>query len=206
MRKFIILCQLLVLVIFVVKIAALGDLLQKGDLSGYLPLTVNRAMAESPAKTAVSPAPAKEPADDGLRQHRELAASLQARKTELDDRENALKTEEQKLLALKKEILEKIELLRGVEERLNVTIEANKSLENKRYKDLAKVYESTLPAKAGPMLEKLDLATAAGITMNMKRDKAGAIWGYLSPQRAVEITREITRSTRQPAEQAAVTP
>ena len=57
MKKFIILCQLFVLVIFVVKIAALGDLLQKGDLSGYFPLTVNRAMAEPPAKTAVSPTP-----------------------------------------------------------------------------------------------------------------------------------------------------
>jgi len=26
----------------------------------------------------------------------------------------------------------------------------------------------------------------------MKRDKAGAIWGFLSPQKAVEITKEIT--------------
>ena len=206
MKKFIILCQLFVLVIFVVKIAALGDLLQKGDLASYLPLTVNRAMAESSAKAAVSPAPVKEPADDGLRQCRELAASLQARKTELDGRENALKTEEQQLQGLKKEILGKIELLRGMEERLNTTIEANKTIENKRYKDLAKVYEATLPAKAGPMLEKLDLATAAGITLNMKRDKAGAIWGYLTPQRAVEITREITRSNKQPAEQTAATP
>jgi hypothetical protein len=31
------------------------------------------------------------------------------------------------------------------------------------------------------MLEKLDIPTAAGITMNMKRDKAGAIWGYMTP-------------------------
>jgi len=56
------------------------------------------------------------------------------------------------------------------------------------------VYESTPPAKAGSMLEKLDTKTAAGISMNMKRDKAGAIWGHISPQKAVEITREITRS------------
>ncbi|MBI4632621.1 MAG: hypothetical protein HY742_01830 [Deltaproteobacteria bacterium] len=199
MRKFIVFCQLVVLCIVVVKIAAFAGLLQTKDVLSYLPLTVNRAMAESPAK-AVHSAPIKDPKDpvaDSLRPQRDLAASLQARKMELDSRENALKTEEQKLLALKKEILEKIDLLRGLEEKLNVAIEANKSMESKRYKDLAKVYESTLPAKAGPMLEKLDVATAAGITMNMKRDKAGAIWGYLSPQKAVEITREITKSTKQ---------
>ena len=199
MRKFIILCQLVILCIFVVKMAVLAGLLQQKDMLSYLPLTVNRAMAESSAK-AVHTAPVKEVKDttaDSLRPQRDLAASLQARKIELDSRENAIKTEEQKLLSLKKEILDKIDLLRGLEEKLNVTIEANKSIESKKYKDLAKVYESTLPAKAGPMLEKLDVSTAAGITMNMKRDKAGAIWGYLSPQKAVEITREITRSTKQ---------
>jgi flagellar motility protein MotE (MotC chaperone) len=47
------------------------------------------------------------------------------------------------------------------------------------------------------MLEKLDVKTAAGITMNMKRDKAGIIWGYLSPQKAIEITREITHKEKQ---------
>lgn len=200
MRKFIILCQVFILFVFVVKIAALGGLLQRKELLSYLPLADNRAMAESPAKAVYSVPAQKDTADDGLRQSRDLFASLQARKIELDSRENAIKTEEQKLLALKKEVLEKIDMLRGLEDKLNVAIEANKSIENKKYKDLAKVYESTLPAKAGPMLEKLDVATAAGITMNMKRDKAGAIWGYLSPQKAVEITREITRSTMQPVE------
>lgn len=59
---------------------------------------------------------------------------------------------------------------------------------------MAKVYESTPPAKAGPMMEKLDTKTAAGITMNMKKDKAGALWAYLTPAKAVEITKEITRA------------
>ena len=66
---------------------------------------------------------------------------------------------------------------------------------------MAKVYEATPAAKAGKMLEQLDIKTAAGITMNMKKDKAGAIWGYVNPQKAVEITKEITRAGgRQQAE------
>ena len=108
-----------------------------------------------------------------------------------------MKSEEQRLLLLKKEILEKIDLLRFQEEKLTAALEAGKTAESKRYKDLAKVFEATPPAKAGVMLEQLDVRTAAGITMNMKRDKAGAIWGYLSPRKAVEITREITNAGKQ---------
>ncbi len=81
----------------------------------------------------------------------------------------------------------------ALEERLGASLEEEKTSENKRYKDLAKVYDAAPPDKVGSMLEKMDTKTAAGITMNMKRDKAGAVLGYLSPQKAIEITREITR-------------
>jgi hypothetical protein len=30
----------------------------------------------------------------------------------------------------------------------------------------------------------------------MKRERAGLIWGFLTPQKAVAITNEITRTTR----------
>jgi flagellar motility protein MotE (MotC chaperone) len=83
--------------------------------------------------------------------------------------------------------------LKALEERLGASLEEEKTSENKRYKDLAKVYDAAPPDKVGSMLEKMDTKTAAGITMNMKRDKAGAVLGYLSPQKAIEITREITR-------------
>jgi len=83
--------------------------------------------------------------------------------------------------------------LKSNEEKLTAVLESAQNSEIKRFKEMAKVYESTPAAKAGIMMEKLDTKTAAGITMNMKKDKAGAIWGYISPQKAVEITNEITR-------------
>ena len=67
-------------------------------------------------------------------------------------------------------------------------------------KDLAKVYEAAPPQKAAAMLEKFEIRTAAGITINMKRERAGLIWGYLTPQKAVAITHEITRTARPAAE------
>ena len=112
---------------------------------------------------------------------------------DLDARENAIRAEEQRMLALKKEIMEKIDSLKALETQLTEKLDAENTEDRKRLKDLAKVYEATPPQKAAAMLEKLETKTAAGITISMKRDKAGLIWGYLNPQKAVEITREITR-------------
>jgi len=124
---------------------------------------------------------------------RALLYSIQKRQTELSQKEDALRADTERLAILKKEISDKIEILRQIETRLNAALEAEKTADGKRLKDMAKVYEAMPPAKAGTMLAKLDVKTAAGITINMKRDRAGAIWGYLEPQKAVDITNEITR-------------
>ena len=131
--------------------------------------------------------------DETASPDRALLYSIQKRQVELNQKEEALKTDERRLVILKKEISDKIEILRQVESKLNAALDAEKNAEGKRLKELAKVYESMPPAKAGAMLAKLDLKTAAGITINMKRDRAGAIWGHLDPQKAVEITNEITK-------------
>ncbi|MEA1897274.1 MAG: hypothetical protein U9N53_06370 [Bacteroidota bacterium] len=129
---------------------------------------------------------------DGLKE-KELISSLLEEQKKLQDREILLKSEEKRLNSLKNEILSKFTELRIVEERLSGFLEQVKEIHDARYKNLAKVYESTPPARASAMLENLDKKTAATIIMNMKTKKAGAIWGYLDPQKGVEITKEITR-------------
>lgn len=152
-------------------------------------------LAQAPPKTPFIPSPPPmehQTLQEAIDKERTRFEHLKKLKRELEEKEGALKAEEQRLLALKKEIEGKIDHLRGQEERLKAGLETLKSFETKAIKDLAKVYETTPPAKAGPMLEKLDTKTAAGITLNMKRDKAGALWAYISPGKAAEITKEIT--------------
>lgn len=195
MKKFMIVLQIFVALLFIVKIAALAEIVQKAaPVPAATGASKREATETSPPHVATS---ARENTDEGLSKSRDLLKSLEARKDKLEKKEHFLKSEEQRLLLLKKEILEKIDLLRLQEEKLAAALEAGKTAESKIYKDLAKVFEATPPAKAGVMLEQLDVRTAAGITMNMKRDKAGAIWGYLSPRKAVEITREITNAGKQ---------
>src|SRR3989304_4335593 len=195
MKKFMIVLQIFVALLFIVKIVALAEVAQKTAPDSAATGAPKRAAAETPHQNVATSA--RESTDDGLSKSRDLLKSLEARKEKLEKKEHFLKSEEQRLLLLKKEILEKIDLLRFQEEKLTAALEAGKTAESKVYKDLAKVFEATPPAKAGVMLEQLDVRTAAGITMNMKRDKAGAIWGYLSPRKAVEITREITNAGKQ---------
>ncbi len=205
MKKLLIGVQILILVLILTKVASVVGFISKSDILPAANLLTSLAQAQQPAAApatvapsivgSVMPAPpANDALDASLSKERDLAAALLAKKNELDNRENALRTEEQRLLTLRKEITDKIALLKSQEEKLTTVLEASQTSDVKKYKEMAKVYEATPAAKAGSMLEKLDIKTAAGITMNMKKDKAGAIWGYLSPQKAVEITKEITRS------------
>lgn len=210
MKKLIITVQVIILALILVKVASVFGIFNKIDIIPDSSLITTAALAQPPAsqpqpattsKPVVAspvikepPAPPKDALEEGLVKQRDLAAALSARKIELDNRENALRADEQRLLALRKEITEKIVILKSQEEKLTAMLESGQAAEIKRYKDMAKVYEATPPAKAGPMLEKLDIKTAAGITMNMKKDKAGALWAFISPQKAVDITKEITKA------------
>lgn len=197
MKKIIVITQLIVLLLFIAKVAALGEVMKKPAATALPQASVKGQQSDAAAKENVPEAKGAATPADGLAKPRDLMTSLEVKKNELDKKEQFLRAEEQRLLLLKKEIVEKIDLLRAQEEKLNAANEVQKTADSKNFKELAKVFEATPPAKAGVMLEQLDVKTAAGITMNMKREKAGAIWGFLSPQRAVEITREITRLGKQ---------
>jgi flagellar motility protein MotE (MotC chaperone) len=194
MKKCMVIFQISIVLFFVIKIAALGGILQNPFPDNILSAAERKQTPEVQAKGVTLPASASDATDDNLAKPRNILTALEIQKKELEQREQSFKMEEQRLLTLKKEILDKIELLRTEQEKLDTVVKNSQTAEGKRYKELAKVFDATPAAKAGAMLEQLDVKTAAGITMNMKRDKAGVIWGYLSPHKAIEITREITRT------------
>jgi flagellar motility protein MotE (MotC chaperone) len=196
MKRLIVICEILVVLVIIIKIASAGGMLQKITPATGL-FDLDHAIANV-AQKAAEAVPARETPDDSMARERKLAASLADREKQLDSRESAIKEEEKKLQALKSEIVGKIDALKGLEDKLSGMLDAVKAVEDKRLKDLATVFEATTPAQAGTMLEKMDRKLAAGIIMNMKSKKAGAVWGHIEPQRAAEIAKEIT-STPKPA-------
>ena len=197
MKRLIVICEILVVALIVIKLAAAGGVLQNMLPDASSVLDLDHAIANVSQK-AQEKAPARESAEDSLAKERKLAASLAEREKQLDSREGAIKEEEKKLQALKGEIIAKIDALKGLEDRLSGMLDTVKAAEDKRLRDLANVFEATPPAQAGPMLEKMDKKLAAWILMNMKSKKAGAIWGHISAQRAAEIAKEITGTPNKP--------
>jgi flagellar motility protein MotE (MotC chaperone) len=195
LKKNIAIFQVMVLLIFVIKISAMVDGVEKYTGVDKILVTPGLAMAQTSGAAAMQSSP-RDILSDPLTKERTLETALQAKLQQLEQREGFLKTEEQRLLTLKLELTEKIDTLRALQQQISTATETYKTEENKKIKELARVYEAMPPAKAGAMLETLDIQTAAGITMNMKRDKAGNIWGYLTPKKAVDITKEITRSLK----------
>lgn len=199
MKKIILVTQILVLVLFLAKIAALAGVMVKPEKVFNTPTSFEnfqKKLSEESPVAQPEELMGTQPVKKG-ENPRDLYQALEAKRQELAKKEESLAAEEQRLEALKKEIVAKIDVLKMQEEKYLAAVESVSENDKKRLKDLAKIFEATPPAKAGIMLEQLDVKTAAGISMNMKRDKAGAIWGYLSPQKAVKITAEITRLERQ---------
>jgi flagellar motility protein MotE (MotC chaperone) len=202
LKKVVIALQVMVLVIFLAKVITMADGFRRFTGSYASMASMSQAMAQTSTAPAVQQAPREVPQpprdvlSDPLIKERTLEEALQTKLQNLEQREEYLKREEQRLLALKLELTEKIDTLRSLQQQITAATEAFKAEETKRIKDLAKVYEAMPPAKAGAMLEALDTPTAAGITMNMKREKAGTIWGHLSQKKAAEITKEITRALK----------
>ena len=193
MKKLIRACEILIVLLLLAKIAVVGGVLEDSKTADFF-LSATQASADAPA--AVSPAavsPARDVFEDDLSEERKLLASLLAKQKELDQREELLRSQEKKIEELKGEVLAKIEQLESVEKRVTALIETADQMKADKYRSMAKVYESTPPARAASMLEKLDTRTAAIIIMNMKSKSSGPIMGYMKPDKSVVITEEITR-------------
>ncbi|MBP9020007.1 MAG: hypothetical protein KBG01_00585 [Syntrophobacterales bacterium] len=184
-KKTIIVCEVLVFFLFIAKMLAVGGIIRKAE-THYTLFPLNAAQADA-TMAAAGGRPLRDVLDDGLANERKLSDHLLERQRQIESRENLLKAEEKKLEALKQEVVAKIGNLQTLEEKLSVALD----VEDKKFKDLAKIYEATPPPQVGPILEKMDKKMAAAIIANMNSKKAGKVWGYISPGKAVEIAKEM---------------
>ncbi len=119
--------------------------------------------------------------------------SAEIKLKELQFREEQVKREEANLQALKRDIEDKIQQLKALQTKVSKLLKKRDEQEEKRLEQLARVFESTPPEQAGPLLSKLDVKTAAEILYRMNGRKAGKIWGYVKADRAVKISEELTK-------------
>ncbi|HRR42054.1 MAG TPA: hypothetical protein P5244_12530 [Syntrophales bacterium] len=186
-KKVIIACEVLVFFLFIAKMLAVGGIIRKAETHFTL-FPLNAAQADATV-AAAGGLPVRDVLDNGLANEKKLMDHLLERQKQIESREGMLKAEEKKLEALKQEVVAKIDNLRALEEKLSVSLDA----EDKKLKDLAKVYEATPPPQVGSIMEKMDKKMAAAIIANMDTKKAGKVWAHISPGKAVEIAKEMAK-------------
>jgi flagellar motility protein MotE (MotC chaperone) len=180
-----------VVFVVVMMVFHVNDILQEMRGSHILCGSVERVLAQTGATEAV---PVKEEARPLSDHEANLMKSLHERQKQLDNREKALKDEEKKIETLKKDVTEKMEALRALEEKMSPPLDVQKEETDKKYKVLAKMYEATPPEKAAMIFEKMERKMAAEIMLRMNSKKAGAIWAHINRDIGLGIVREITSS------------
>jgi flagellar motility protein MotE (MotC chaperone) len=190
---------LLMIVGLLLKVALAGSYLVKNErLSNFSFLTqavAEEEMVESTAEgTVETTAEGKaEGAGDPASDEKEFEALslLQQKEIEIERKGAALKEEEERLHQLKTDIEKRLAELTQAEKKIEQLIPITESATDKELTKLAKVFEATPPEQAGPMFNKLDVDLAAKILVKMKGRNAGKIWGYVNPEQAVKISKEL---------------
>jgi len=182
---------LLILLCLLCKLALAGYYLAKNErVSNFSFLTqavAQEEMAEGTAEGTAEEtgAPVSDEKDF------EALSLLQQKEIELERKGATLKEEEERLHQLKTDIEKRLAELAQAEKKIEQLIPIAQSEEDKELTKLAKVFEATPPEQAGPMFNKLDVDLAAKILVKMKGRNAGKIWGYVNPEQAVKISKEL---------------
>lgn len=134
---------------------------------------------------AVMAAPPDAAGKDGSVQERGKGAPGMA------ERERAFKAEEERLLALRKEIDEKIARYEKLVGQVQEKEKKKQNEANARTDRIVQLYEGMPPEGAAARIAALDDGTAATILSRMKSRKASAVLSLMEPKRAAVLTRKM---------------
>ena len=184
--------MILILVLLIVKLCFVGYFVTKRWGLSFSPF-LSQAVAQEESSEVKSEEGSGVVDDE---QDFEYLSLLDKKRSELDRKEKELTQRKEQLNNLKTEIEKTLDSLaqkeEGIDKKISQLITLKESMEEAELKKLAKVFEATPPEQAGPMFDKLDVGLAAKILFRMKGRDAGKIWGYVNPDQAVKISRELS--------------
>ncbi len=111
----------------------------------------------------------------------------------LKEQELEIERRKKELILLQKRIEEELKKISQLKEIIKRQLEEIKKMETERYMELANLYASIPPKRAGKIMENLDPKIAAKIMLYMDKKKAGLIWGFMDPKKACQITKEMVK-------------
>jgi flagellar motility protein MotE (MotC chaperone) len=124
---------------------------------------------------------------------RDISGDLEKQRLDLDQKEEILKKEMERLKLLKKEINDDIEKYTGLLRQIDKSLEKAGEIGNKRMKHVAKAYEAMQPEDAASRLSGLDRETAVQVLLMMNSKKAGLVIGNMEAKKATLLTKDIAK-------------
>ncbi len=118
---------------------------------------------------------------------------LVEKRRELERKEQDLKMKREELLALQKQIDERIALLSRLREQIRADMAKKRAAKEANLKHLIKVYSSMKPQKAASLIEKLDIKFAVRLLGRMKGDTVGKILSFVDTEKAAKISEGLVK-------------
>ena len=194
--------------LLVVKVSALWQ-----GAETFVAMTISTrpaaAQGASPVPTASKPAanggagaPALEskgPSDDPMLMSQseiDLLQKLSQRRTELENWGIELSLREQLLKAAELRIESKLGDLKGVQDKIKVSLKQHDDEQEAKLKSLVKIYETMKPKDSARILEKLDMPILLDVVERMKEAKAAPVISAMDSEKAKKLTTELAKRRR----------
>ena len=130
---------------------------------------------------------------------------MEAKRISLEERAEEIRLEERKLKELKAELEAKREELDTLRKQIETSLtrleakektvnEAQRMEEEKKIKQLVKLYSSMKPKQAAAIVNNMDIVIAERLFLNLKGDVAGKILAYVDQEKAARITERLAET------------
>ena len=123
----------------------------------------------------------------------DLLQQLSIRRDKLDKRENEMEIRAGLLDAAEKRIDKKVQELKVLQTTIEKLLKTHEDQQNAKMASLVKIYEAMKPKDAARIFEELDLVTLLLVAEGMKERKLAPVMAQMNPEKAKEMTIELTR-------------
>lgn len=178
----------------------------------FAPVAIARAeehaSAEKPAdpapetkkeeKTEETPSTRHAPPKDPSARESALYQQLSGRREELEARGKGLDTREALIGIAEKRVDQKLQEMEALRTQLQSLLGQANAAQQAQIDNLVKIYEIMKPKEAAKILEAIDMPILLGVVKKMKPARTAAILAEMNPQKAKDITTELTRQNQLP--------
>lgn len=127
-------------------------------------------------------------ATDGL-----IAAALRARREALDERERSLALREQVIDAAERRLAARVSELTALQRAMEAQERAAQERDESGWTGLARLYEAMRPRDAAVIFNQLDMPILVQVVNRMGYRRAAPVLAAMDPDRARQLTAELTR-------------